>query len=53
MAKNKRTPWTKEQVEEFVAWHDARLKELNYPPELVKELTDARERWLPVPTVGV
>jgi len=32
--------------EPFRAWHEARLKELEYPPVIVKELTDAREAWL-------
>jgi hypothetical protein len=41
-----RTPWTKEQVEEFRQWHSRRLQELDYPPEVVKELTRARESWL-------
>lgn len=49
MAK-KRTTWSAEQRQGFIAWHDGRLKELNYPPELVKELVDARERWLPAET---
>lgn len=47
--KPKRTPWTREQVDGFIDWHEKRLKELNYPPEVVKELRRARERWLPVP----
>ena len=47
MARLKRTPWSKEKIEEFRNWHNNRLAELNYPPELVKELSDARERWLP------
>jgi hypothetical protein len=50
MAKNrKRTEWTEQQVKDFVDWHDKRMKELGYPPEVVREFKRARERWLPVP----
>lgn len=45
-----RATWSAEKIKEFRDWHDRRLAELNYPPALVKELTDARERWLPAAT---
>jgi hypothetical protein len=37
---------TSHEIDELRAWHAARLIELAYPPGVVKELTDARERWL-------
>lgn len=45
-----RTTWSAQQLKDFRDWHDRRLAELNYPPEIVQQLTDARERWLPAPT---
>jgi hypothetical protein len=45
-----RRKWTAEQLRVFREWHDKRMKELNYPDEIVKELTRARERWLPAQT---
>jgi hypothetical protein len=45
-----KTTWSAEKIKDFRDWHDTRLKELGYPPEIVKELTDARERWLPAQT---
>lgn len=42
-----RTTWTAEQQKDFREWHDRRMAELKYPPELVTELTNARERWMP------
>lgn len=47
---NNRTTWSAEKLREFRQWHDSRLAELKYPPALVKELIDARERWLPAQT---
>lgn len=29
-------------------WHEARMRELNYPPAVQAELRGARERWLGV-----
>jgi hypothetical protein len=37
---------TPQEIDEFRAWHTARLTELCYPPSIVSELTEARERWL-------
>jgi hypothetical protein len=45
-----RTTWSAEKLKAFRDWHDRRLAELNYPPELVAELVNARERWLPAQT---
>lgn len=42
-----RTRWTQEQIDHFREWHEARMKELNYPEDVVKELRRAREKWLP------
>jgi hypothetical protein len=41
--------WPQEKIDDFRNWHTARLIELQYPPALVEELTNARERWLPAP----
>jgi hypothetical protein len=37
---------TSAEIEEFRQWHMARLVELMYPPAVVKDLSEARERWL-------
>ncbi len=37
---------TREQIKEFETWHDARLVELGYPPEIVQELVNARMKWI-------
>lgn len=41
-----RTEWTIEQARSFKDWHERRLVELNYPPEIVKELRKTRDNWL-------
>jgi hypothetical protein len=43
---SKRTPWTEDQKDQFRDWHIGRMKELNYPPEIVRELQRSREKWL-------
>lgn len=45
-----RATWSAEKLRDFREWHDRRMAELNYPPEIVQQLTDARERWLPAQT---
>lgn len=45
-----RSTWSKEKLQDFREWHERRMAELNYPVEIVNQLTDARERWLPAPT---
>lgn len=42
----KRTPWTPNEVGEFIETHEARMAELGYPHDLVLELRRARRRWL-------
>lgn len=37
---------TIEQIQQFRIWHEKRLIELNYPLEIINELTQARENWL-------
>lgn len=37
---------TQEQLREFEAWHEDRLVELGYPPEILLELTKARLKWV-------
>lgn len=32
--------------DELRRWHDQRMRELNYPPEIVRELVMAREKFL-------
>lgn len=44
--KNRRSLWTPERRDEFVSWHQRRLAELEYPPEIVRELERARNTWL-------
>jgi intergrase/recombinase len=43
----KRERWSVDQIKDFRKWHEERLKELNYPEEVVKELRRAREKWMP------
>lgn len=42
----KRSAWTLEEIFEFRRQHARRLDELAYPPEIVRELSRAREKWL-------
>lgn len=44
---SKRIAWPRQKIDDFKAWHTARMKELNYPDSTVKELTRARDKWLP------
>lgn len=37
--------WTQHQIEEWIAWHEARMVELAYPPSIVKEFREARMKW--------
>lgn len=30
----------------FTQWHEDRMSELRYPPEIVDELRAARDKWL-------
>ncbi len=30
---------------DFMAWHEDRMRELNYPPQIVAELRDARAKF--------
>lgn len=46
MSKNKRTLWTKAQVQEFRDWHQQRLIACNYSGPVFRELEQAREDWL-------
>lgn len=39
--------WTAQQIEEFRAWHEARLDQLGYPPAIRRKLAAARECWMP------
>lgn len=32
--------------DDFRRWHDQRMRELGYPPAIVAELTQAREKFL-------
>lgn len=41
--------WTKEEVAEFIEWHEKRINELNYPDAIKNELRRNRDKWLPVP----
>ena len=45
-----RRTWPAEKIKDFCDWHDKRMAELGYPPEIVEELTRARKRWLPAQT---
>ncbi len=45
MPKESSPRWLQSQVDEWIAWHEARMKELNYPPELVAELRHDRTKW--------
>jgi hypothetical protein len=56
MAKQ-RSGWTAAQKEDFIKWHNDRIAALGYPDEVVKELTHARNKWMPktveaTPTIG-
>lgn len=44
--KVKRTPWTKQQVDEFRDWHEARLQSCGYDGPVLLELRRAREKWI-------
>lgn len=37
---------TSEQIKDFENWHNKRMMELNYPPEIVRELTRSRNDWI-------
>lgn len=41
-----RSKWTEEEVEETIRVHEARMAELQYPEEVMRELRRARKRWL-------
>lgn len=38
--------WSPEKVEDFREWHEGRLREMAYPPNICEELRTAREAWL-------
>lgn len=38
--------WSKEQIEDFRQWHERRLTECGYPPEMRDKLAKKREHWL-------
>lgn len=37
---------TREDRDDFIRWHEARLHELRYPISIVVELRHARDKWL-------
>ena len=44
-------PMTLTDKQDFVQWHNSRMIELSYPPEIINELVTCRDRWLAsVPT---
>ena len=46
----KRMVLTRKQLDDWRRWHDERMKDLDYPPPIVDELTKARERfWAGIP----
>lgn len=42
--KNRRTPWTGNQVRDFIDWHELTIQ--RYPVEVKIELTQYRTKWL-------
>lgn len=42
-----KTKWTAEQARDFRDWHDQRLGECGYPPDVVAKLIEAREKFIP------
>ena len=40
---------SQEEMDDFRQWHDKRLIECGYPPNIVDKLTNDRERWFGKP----
>lgn len=41
-----RTPWTDKEKQEYIDWHEKRMKDLAYPEEVIAELRKARKKFL-------
>lgn len=37
---------TRKERDDFILWHEARMRELGYPIQISIELRHARDRWL-------
>jgi hypothetical protein len=48
MSSNKKhkTPWTRQEIEDFRLWHQKLLVDLRYPYNIVVELSIARDNFL-------